>query len=84
MDEYTIISGIPRKKIEEYFNSICKYSMNENIFLGNEWEIEITEEHTLKIGSLKLPKVTILFKANSERLKELVNDFRLKFLSAGG
>ena len=84
MDEFTIISGIPRKKIEEYFKSICSYSMNENKFLGNGWEIEITGEYVSKIGSLRLPKVSILFRANSEKLKELIGDFRLKFLSAGG
>ena len=84
MDEYTIISGIPRKKLEEYFKSICKYSMNENKFSGDEWEIEITGEYVSKIGSLRLPKTLILFRASSEKLPELINDFRLKFLSAGG
>jgi len=84
MDEYTIISGIPRKKLEEYFKSISKYSMNENKFSGDEWEIEITGEYISKIGSLRLPKTLILFRANSEKLKALVSDFRLKFLSAGG
>ena len=84
MNEYTIISGIPRKKIEEYFKAISNYSMNENKFIGNEWEIEITREYISKIVSLRLPKVYILFRANSEKLKELVSDFQLKFLSAGG
>lgn len=84
MDEYTILSAIPRKKIEEYLQSICKYSLNENKFFGDEWEIEITREFIFKIGSLKLPKVSILFRAKSERLNDLVSDFRLKFLSAGG
>ena len=84
MDEYTIISGIPRKKIEEYLKSICKYSLNENKFFGDEWEIEITEENISKYGVIKLPKVKILFRANSKKLTELVGDYRLKFLSAGG
>ena len=84
MDEYTIISGIPRRKIEEYLKSICKYSLNGNKFFGDEWEIEIVGENISKFGSIKLSKVTILFRANSENLKELVSDFRLKFLSAGG
>lgn len=84
MDEFTIISGIPRKKIEEYLKSICKISLNGNKFLGDEWEIEITGEYIFKIGSLKLPKVKILFRANSEKLEELISDFRSKFLSAGG
>ncbi|MHA1511719.1 MAG: hypothetical protein ACTSRX_08370 [Promethearchaeota archaeon] len=84
MDEYTINSGIPRRKLEEYFKSICKYSMNETKFSGDEWEIEIIREFIFTIGSLRLPKVTILFRANSEKLKELISDFRSKFLSAGG
>ena len=84
MDEYTIISGIPRKKIEEYLKSICKYSLNEIKFFGDEWEIEITGESISKYGPVRLPKVMILFRANSERLTELVSDFRSKFLSAGG
>ena len=84
MDEYTIISGIPRKKLEEYFKSICKYSMNENKFLGDEWEIEITGEYISKFGSLRLSKTSILFRANSEKLPELICNFRSKFLSAGG
>ena len=84
MDEYTIISGIPRKKIEEYLKSICIYSMNETKFSGDEWEIEITGEHISKFGSIILPKTSILFRANSEKLKELISDFRSKFLSAGG
>ena len=84
MDEYTIISGIPRRKIEKYLKSICKDSLNGNKFFGDEWEIEITKYNITKFGSIKLPKVTILFRANSEKLKELIGDFRLKFLSAGG
>jgi transcriptional antiterminator len=84
MDEYTINSGIPRKKLEEYFKSICKDSMNETKFSGDEWEIEIIREYIFTIGSLRLPKVTILFRANSEKLKVLISDFRSKFLSAGG
>ena len=84
MDEFTIISGNPRKKIEEYFKSICKYSLNENKFFGDEWEIEITKEDISKYGPIRLPKVTILFRANSEKLTQLVGDFRSKFLSAGG
>ena len=84
MDEYTIISGIPRRKLEEYFISISKYSMNENKFIGNGWEIEITGENISKFGSLNLPKTSILFRANSEKLPELISDFRSKFLSAGG
>ena len=84
MDEYTIISGIPRRKIEEYLKSICRDSLNWNKFLGDGWEIEITGENIFKLGSLRLPKVTILFRAESEKLKELISDFRLKFLSAGG
>jgi len=84
MDEYTIISGIPRKKIEEYLKSICKHSLNGDKFFGDEWEIEIIKETISKIGSLRLPKTWILFSANTEKLKELVSDFRLKFLSAGG
>jgi len=84
MDEYTIISGIPRKKLDEYFKSICKYSMNETKFSGDEWEIEITGEYILELGSLRLPKVSVLFRANPTKLTELISDFRLKFLSAGG
>ena len=84
MDEFIIESGIPRKKLEEYFKSICKYSLKGNKFLGDEWEIEITGDYVFKIGSLRLPKTSILFRANSEKLTELLSDFRLKFLTAGG
>ncbi len=84
MEEYIIESGIPRKKLEEYFKSICKNSLNGNKFLGDEWEIEITEGYISKFGSLKLPKTSILFRANSEILKELISNLRSKFLSAGG
>jgi len=84
MDEYTILSGIPRKKIEEYFKSICKYSINKTKFSGDDWKIEITREFILELGSLRLHKVSILFRANSEKMPELISDFRSKFLSAGG
>ena len=84
MDEYTIISGIPRKKIEEYLKSICKHSLNGDKFFGDGWEIETIKESISKIGSLRLPKTWILLSANTEKLKELISDFRLKFLSAGG
>jgi len=84
MDEYTIISGIQKKKIEEHLKSICKISLNKNIFSGDDWEIEITGEYILELGSLRLPKVSILFRANPKKLPELISDFRSKFLSAGG
>ena len=72
------------KKIEKYLKSICKISLNGNKFLGDEWEIEITKETISKYGPIRLPKVIIIFRANSEKLKELISDFRSKFLSAGG
>jgi len=84
MDEYTIISGIPRKKIEEYLKFICRYSINENKYIGDGWKIEIIGENISKFGSLKLIKTTILFRADSEKLQELISNFRSKFLSAGG
>lgn len=86
MDKFTfeIISGIAPNYIEEYFNSICNKKNNRNKFFGDDWMVEIEHQEPISYSVITIPSTRIIFTGNKEKCEELIHNFRMKFLSAGG
>ncbi|GAW92487.1 hypothetical protein [Calderihabitans maritimus] len=82
--EIKIESGIPRKYLIEYFTSISDSYNEQGKFWGSDWEVEVGEEQYRKFGTIKIPATQLIFRADKNRCNEIVEAFRLKFLSAGG
>lgn len=78
-----IESGIPHQILRDYFDSIA-IRKRGNDYFGAEWELKIISMHWVCIGSLKLPRTNLEFKGEAVTITNLVEEFRLRFLSAGG
>lgn len=76
--------GMPREEIITYFISINGKNVCLGKFIGENWEVEVSEESRVKIGSLEIPSTTVVFRSEKENLEQMISKFRLKFLSAGG
>lgn len=76
--------GMHRAEIMDYFISIDGTNIGFGKFIGPNWEVDISEENLIIIGSLKIPSTTVLFRSEKEQLEQMIWAFRLKFLSAGG
>ncbi len=76
--------GMPRDEIINYFISINGKSVYLGKFVGENWEVEVSEESRIKIGSLEIPSTTVVFRSEKENLEQMILKFRLKFLSVGG
>lgn len=76
--------GMRRSEIIDYFIGIDGKDLGLGKFKGQDWVVEVSEESLITIGSLEIPSTTVLFRGDEERLEQMVFEFRLKFLSAGG
>lgn len=84
------IGGQRRENIIEYFTNleqvidvIDRGTHNMEIqYLG--CSVIIEEERRTSMGSVVIPRVTVIFDGDMEAEKEFVEVFRLNFLSMGG
>ncbi|MBB6217617.1 hypothetical protein HNQ80_003740 [Anaerosolibacter carboniphilus] len=84
MWEEIIESGMPRAYIEAYLNSLGGSNDEKGLYQGNDWEIQIYEEADRCFGKLCLPANRVHFRGEKSKCMEMVERFRLNFLSAGG
>lgn len=76
--------GMKRVEIVNYFIRLgCKVISDES-FIGLGWEVEISKEKTITLGSLKIPATILVFRCKEDLLDGMMVAFRLRFLSAGG
>ena len=76
--------GMKRIEIVNYFISISGKVVDNEKILGEGWQAEIEQEKLVVIGSLKIPATIVLLRCRKELLQQMLVDFRLRFLSAGG
>lgn len=76
--------GRTRDEIINYFISINGKNVCPGKLIGENWEVEVSEESRIKIGSLEIPSTTVVFRSDKENLEQMISKFRLRFLSAGG
>ncbi|MHA1718506.1 MAG: hypothetical protein ACTSWX_13050 [Promethearchaeota archaeon] len=84
MNEFIIRSSVSRKNLEEYFKSISNTNLNNTQFFGDGWQVDISETSFHKLGIINIKHIKVVFKAEEKKLLELVKNFRLTFLTAGG
>lgn len=76
--------GMPRRELEEYFIGIGGKQVGAGLYLGPKWEVDLSDDWICILGSLQVPATQVTFRVDEEYWPEIVNDFRLRFLSAGG
>ena len=79
-----IISGTMPKYILEYFNSLTANNDSNKRFWTDEWEVIVGDDLNKKKGSIYIPAIEIIFKAEENICDRLLEDFRKKFMTAGG
>jgi hypothetical protein len=82
--EEIIESGIPRNYIEEYLETLGGKNCGNGLYKGKQWEIQIQEQGDRCFGKFRLPVNLVIFKGEKSKCLEMVDRFRLNFLSAGG
>ena len=82
--EEVIESGMPREHIDEYLRTLGGEDCGEGLYKGGDWEIQVQGEADRCFGKLRLPVNLVVFSGEKSRCLEMVEKFRLKFLSAGG
>lgn len=76
----TIYSGILRRDIEEWLNSVAS-RIDEDSWHGQGWLVELGPQEQIPTGPFTLPRTKVCFKGDCT---DAVAAFRLRFLSAGG
>jgi len=82
--EYKIISGIPREDIKGFFLSQSISWDGEKTFYGEGWKVEVGQQILKTRGIISIPQTDIIFTLANQDAFNIVDKFRLKFLSAGG
>ncbi|UYP48123.1 hypothetical protein NEF87_004408 [Candidatus Lokiarchaeum ossiferum] len=82
--EKSILSGIRRKYLLAYIQSLCENSKDDTFFFGPGWEIEVQEEQAKSTGIVNLTKTLVIFRGDSTIIDPIMYRFRMEFLSAGG
>jgi len=76
--------GMRRIEIVNYFISLGGKSISPENFIGNGWEVAISKEKIIALGSLMIPATIVIFRCREELIDGIMVAFRLRFLSAGG
>jgi len=82
--KYEIISGIEPHDIQTYFSIICDRQEQQSKFYGVEWVVELEDLGYRSLGSLKMPTTRIIFSGEQEVCVREIENYRMKFLLAGG
>jgi hypothetical protein len=76
--------GMQRREIVSYFINVNEKNIVDGKFIGEGWEVYISEEVIIELGALRIPSTTVIFQGKKESLDKIILEFRLKFLTAGG
>ncbi len=68
--------GMRRQEIMDYFMSLKG--------IGEDFQVEVSEESLVSMGSLAIPTTVVIFKGDKDQLEEAIYNFRIRFLTAGG
>ena len=67
-----------------YFRELGGTLKEDGVFLASEWEVIVGQEQAVELLKCMISEVVITFRAEEQLVKKLVDEFRLKFLRAGG
>ncbi|EEG78738.1 hypothetical protein [Dethiobacter alkaliphilus] len=75
--------GVPRQEYLDYFLALGK-EVEPGRIVGPDWEVVVGQEREAKILNCFIEESEVIFRGEEDVVNELINDFRLKFLRAGG
>lgn len=87
MNRYTQIlemRGLKRQLFLDYFLGMGGNLISSEHIQGPNWEVRLSVEQAINLGSITLPVIHIAFEAEEEIVLNMVQAFRFRFLSAGG
>lgn len=76
--------GMRRQEIIDYFTCLNDIELSLSTFIGEHYQIEVSEESFVSLGSIKIPSTIVKFMGEKEFLEQVIYSFRLRFLTAGG
>lgn len=76
--------GIYIRDFIKYFLEISNKSIEDKIFIGDYWEVNLSEQTWINIGALKIQRTFITFNVEETYFDEFLSTFRLNFLRCGG
>ena len=75
--------GVPRQEYLDYFLSVGS-EISPGHFLGKQWTVTVGEEREVKVLNCSIAEAEVIFRGEENVIRQLIDDFRLKFLRAGG
>ena len=82
--EMTIDSGININEIIPFFKKMATEIVDERIFIGENWTVEIDALKDRVHGVIRIPRTHILFYGDQEACEALIEDYRKQFMRGGG
>lgn len=76
--------GMKRIELVKYFVSIGGEGVDDEKFIGQGWKVCLSQEKIITLGSLKIPATIVKLQCRKDLSEQMLADFRLRFLSAGG
>jgi hypothetical protein len=75
--------GVPRREYIEYFQSLGKEAAPGH-FSGPNWEVILSDERSITVmAACCVLETELVFRGEAERVRQMVDAFRLKFMRAG-
>jgi len=85
MEEYTLeMRGIPRSRIIDYFLELDGERADEGRFKGQGWEVGVSEETLVALGSFRITATFVTFRCSKETRKKMMDEIQRHFLRNGG
>ena len=85
INKYSLeMRGMPHRELEGYFLELGGKQVGPGLYLGPNWEVELSDEWTCTLGSIQITATLVTFRVDEEDWPEMVKAFRFRFLSAGG
>ncbi|HCM28407.1 MAG TPA: hypothetical protein DIC34_18065 [Treponema sp.] len=76
--------AVRRSVIVSYFMSAGAEEIGDRMEIGPDSGVRVGPEKTVSLGSIDIPSVDLAFYGEKDRTERLVQDFRARFLTAGG
>ena len=83
MTNRIIESGVPPKELHIYFSALADQK-GKDLYRGRRWTVSFMESRKVRMGALRLTVTRLQLTGPASVLEELISEFRMRFLSAGG
>ncbi|GAB6085306.1 hypothetical protein [Alkaliphilus crotonatoxidans] len=78
-----IMGGIPVTEFQEYFTALGGQTQDRSLYMGKGWRVSLYS-YFEALGSFSVERTKIVFEIEADKSDQMIEDFRLAFLRAGG